>query len=99
MNQFIVLTKEEFKSILDDLEYRISGLINQSKSEDLSLSDFLTPVEVATLFKVSLQTVHTWSNQGILVKHKIGRKTRFKKEEVLSALTQLETKKSKSWKR
>lgn len=47
--------------------------------------EFMTRVQIAELFGVSLPTVHAWTNAGILTAYKIANKTRYKKVEVLAA--------------
>lgn len=44
--------------------------------------DFLTRLEVAKLLKISLVTVHQWSNTGILKRYKVGRRTYFSRKEI-----------------
>jgi excisionase family DNA binding protein len=63
------------------------------KSEQTTGSEFITRVQVAELFGVSLPTVHAWMNAGILTAYKIANKTRFKKSEVLAACKPLARKK------
>ncbi|MHA4810461.1 helix-turn-helix domain-containing protein [Flavitalea flava] len=46
---------------------------------------FITRQDVADLFKISLPTVHSWMNVGILTPYKIGNKTRFLLSEVKAA--------------
>lgn len=101
MESLIICSQSQLERMLTELAESIVQRINpkNSSTTNLSINEILTIKEVSQILNISNTTIHTWSNQGILVKHKIGRKTRFKKEEVLSALTQLETKKSKSWKR
>jgi hypothetical protein len=53
--------------------------------------DFITRQQVADIFKITLPTVHAWSNAGILKPRKIGNKTRYYKVEVLAACKPLPT--------
>ena len=48
--------------------------------------DFLTRMEVAKLLKISLTTVHEYSNTGILKKYKVGNRTYFSRKEIESTL-------------
>ena len=48
----------------------------------------LTRKEVAKLLKISLVTVHSWTNKGILKSYRIGNQIRYKETEVLKALTE-----------
>lgn len=46
---------------------------------------YITRQDVATMFKITLPTVHAWINAGILTPYKIGNKTRFLLGEVKAA--------------
>lgn len=48
--------------------------------------DFLTRMETAKLLKISLTTVHEWSNTGILKMYKVGNRTYFSRKEIESTL-------------
>jgi hypothetical protein len=48
--------------------------------------DFLTRKETAALLKVSLVTIHDWSNNGILKPYKLGNRTYYKYSELLDTL-------------
>ena len=55
--------------------------------------DFLTRMEVAKLLKISLTTVHEYSNTGILKKYKVGNRTYFSRKEIENTLFNSNTKK------
>ncbi|MBK6859145.1 MAG: helix-turn-helix domain-containing protein [Saprospiraceae bacterium] len=88
--ELVVLTKSELCNLLDDYERRIINQLQVKINYTLPPIDWLSISQLSQYLNISFTTVHSWSKQGILTKHKIGRKTRFKKEEVLSALTKLE---------
>jgi hypothetical protein len=44
--------------------------------------EFLTRTETAELLKISLVTVHQWSNQGILNPYKVGNRTYYLRKEI-----------------
>lgn len=46
---------------------------------------YITRQDVANMFKITLPTVHSWINAGILRAYKIGNKTRFLLSEVKAA--------------
>ena len=48
---------------------------------------FITRQDVANMFHITLPTVHSWVNAGILKPYKIGNKTRFLLSEVKAAAT------------
>lgn len=61
------------------------GKVNQPdvpKRENL-----LTREEVADFLKISLPTLHDWTNRGILRSYTIGRKVRYKETEIINAIT------------
>lgn len=74
------LISENVKLQLQELFFEL-----QSKSQNES-TEFLTRKETAELFKVSLVTIHDWSNNGILKAYKLGNRTYFKRTELLEAL-------------
>jgi excisionase family DNA binding protein len=67
----------------------IAKIVKENLTKAATASDetalFITRQDVAEIFGVSLPTVHTWTNTGILKAYKIGNKTRYKKAEVLEA--------------
>lgn len=77
-------------AVEDIISRKISTL---QKPEQINNPEFITRVQVAELFGVSLPTVHAWTNAGILTAYKIANKTRFKKDEVLTACKPLARKK------
>lgn len=90
MDQIFVCNLNDLKSLLNELEERIIEQLKLQSYPKKFSEEWLSLNDVSIFLKISITTVHSWSKQGILTKHKIGRKTRFKKEEVLSALTKLE---------
>jgi excisionase family DNA binding protein len=50
-------------------------------------SDYLTRADVASLFKISLVTVHQWTQQGIFKAYRLGTRVYFKRSEIDNALT------------
>ncbi len=84
------LTKSELSALLSDAiaPYlkEVMGLredLAEFKGQTLSNSKELYSIkDLTTLFKVSAATIHNWTKQGKLIKHKIGGRTVFKKEDV-----------------
>ncbi|MCH5690110.1 helix-turn-helix domain-containing protein [Niabella sp. W65] len=67
----------------------MADLINkalETRSTPKELDKFLSPIEVAEMFDVSLPTIHAWSNAGILRRLKIGTRTYYKQSEVMKAV-------------
>lgn len=80
---------DELLNRLDKLEGAISALCTQPQpTVPETGTDYITRKEVARLFRVSIVTVHDWTNKGILTAYKIGNKVFYKRCEVESALVQ-----------
>ena len=99
MEPLIILTKAELSNLLDDFERRLTAILKEVKKEEVPSNEWATASEVSQFLKISLTTLHSWSNKGILIKHKIGRQIRFKRDEIQSALTRLESKNGRAWKK
>lgn len=96
LNQSKVVQVEGIQAtaLLNAVEEIISRqLSNLQKPEPVNNPEFITRLQVAELFGISLPTVHAWTNAGILTAYKIANKTRFKKAEVLTACKPLAGKK------
>ena len=79
----IALISSKIEQVLE-----VKGKVDRSGVS--SRENFLTREEVATFLKVSLPTLHDWTNRGILKSYGIGRKVRYKETEVLNALTPIQ---------
>ena len=55
-------------------------------------TQLLTRDEVAKMLGISLPTLHAWSKSGLLIRYRIANKVRYKKHEVLEALTKINNK-------
>lgn len=52
----------------------------------LDISKMITRDKVAEYLKVSIQTVINYTNRGLLVAHKIGRRVLYNEDEVIAAI-------------
>lgn len=77
------LSTDELQELIKDAILILSSHRPQ-QDEPLEL---LTVNEVAALLKISRVTVFDWKKKGLLPFHRIGKQVRFKKHEVLAALT------------
>lgn len=74
---------------LDKLEGAINALSSQSSNTaSEQQTEYLTRREVAKLFKISLVTVHDWTQKGIITAYKIGNRVYYKRSEIETALVQ-----------
>lgn len=71
----------------DELKSQIKELQQQPQADRL-----LTRDETAKLLGVSLVTLHNWVKSNILIAYRMGNKVRFKENEVLSSLQQINSK-------
>lgn len=82
---------DEIFSRLERMESAITALSGtpQQTVSDTPLN-YITRRDVATLFHVTLTTVHDWTRKGILQAYKVGNRVFYKRVEVENALTKKE---------
>lgn len=76
------------EALVMEMEKRFSKIIDTklAKLQPPPNEDpFITRQDVAEMFHITLPTVHSWINSGILKPYKIGNKTRFLLSEVKAA--------------
>jgi hypothetical protein len=78
------------ETILKGVETQINDLKKTFSPKEPD--DFLTRNEVSSLLKISLTTVHEWSNTGILKMYKVGNRSYFSRKEIESTLFNSNTK-------
>jgi len=79
-NELVNLISECVKTHIQEL------VTATNKEQPKTESDLLTRKETADFFKVSLVTVHSWVNSGLIRPLKIGNKTYFKKSELIKVV-------------
>jgi hypothetical protein len=72
------------ETILKGVETQINDLKKTFSPKEPD--DFLTRMEVAKLLKISLTTVHEWSNTSILKMYNVGNRSYFSRKEIESTL-------------
>ena len=92
MNQIILITPDQLQSYFDGMVKKVEAILKDSQQKQITSKEWLTAPEVAALLKISLTTIHQWSKDGRLKKHKIGNRIRFRHDEVLESLTRIESK-------
>ena len=55
-------------------------------------SDWITRFDVAAMFKISLVTVHNWTQAGVIRAYRLGSRVYFRRSEIESALTEIKPK-------
>lgn len=91
MSQIILAKKDE---LISELLIGVEEIILKNHHTKQREKEYLTRKEVSDLLKVSLVTVHTWTEKGILKKYAIGGRIRYKADEVHQALIEIENKRS-----
>ena len=81
------ISAETLLGKFDELKSQIKELQQQPQADRL-----LTRDETAKLLGVSLVTLHNWTKANILTAYRVGNKVRFKENEVLSSLQQINSK-------
>jgi hypothetical protein len=72
------------ETILKGVENQINDLKKSFTPKEPE--DFLTRMETAKLLKISLTTIHEWSNTRILKMYKVGNRTYFSRKEIENTL-------------
>ena len=87
----IQIEKVNAKDLLD----RFTGIENMIKELKESIkpttppNDYLSRQDIATLFQVTVTTVHDWTRKGILKAYKVGNRVYFKRAEVEQSFTRI----------
>ena len=79
------LDPEEFKKeILDGVKTQITELAERINSD--SSDEWISRKQAAEMLDVSLVTIASWCNKGILHPYKIGNRVRFRKKDIEKTL-------------
>ncbi len=94
----IILTQTTKNDLISEITNNVlsgmTAILKESRETDLHAKEWLSSKETETLLKISSVTRWSWSRSGILTSYKIGKRIRYRKDEVLQALLKMETKKS-----
>jgi len=84
--QLFQVTPNELANLISEsVKTQIQELVNATnKEQQKDENDLLSRKETAEFFKVSLVTVHSWVNSGLIRPLKMGNKTYFKKSELIN---------------
>lgn len=95
MTQFVVLTPDQLQEFVETVALRVESIIKDSQKKEINSKMWVTAKEVCELLKISHTTQNEWSKSGILVKHKVGNRARFRYDQVLEVFTRVESKRAK----
>ena len=89
MNDPITNPFEPIMTKLSNLEKLLSDLIEANdKLKESARDKLMTRNEVAKYFNVSLTTINSWSNKGILKRYRLSTKVYYKKGEIVKTLNE-----------
>jgi excisionase family DNA binding protein len=81
------LTPNELTTQVNEgLKTYIENLIKTLSEQKSSKKEFLSRKETAEFFGVSLPTIHSWINEGLISSYKMGNRTYFKRSELIEQL-------------
>jgi excisionase family DNA binding protein len=86
----ITLTGEDLTDIVRRVVSDCLTEAKESEGQNVPKDEYLSPLEAAKLLKVDRRTIHTRVRDGLLTRYKVGRCTRYRKDEVLSLLEPVE---------
>jgi excisionase family DNA binding protein len=89
MNENVFMQGITVDSLLKKIEEIIDNRFTDRVAQLLKPSpkiEYLSRKEVSELLKVSLVTVHKWTNEGLINSYRIGRRVMYKKNEIEAAL-------------
>lgn len=69
----------------------VQNLIQTLLEPSIVKKDFLTRKETAEFFGVSVVTIHSWINEGLITSYKMGNRTYFKRSELVAQLLNSKT--------
>ncbi len=95
MSNFNFLTQDQVIELMGQVNARLQQLderIIHYFEVKANNKEWLTAKEAQEILKISGTTLHDWSNKGILKKHKIGDRIRFRYDELIEAMTRMESK-------
>ncbi len=95
MSQVIVLTQDQLNEMLENVVSKVETIIKNSQRKEVTSKEWLTANEVCAILKISQTTLHDWSNKGIIVKHRIGDRIRFRHDEIQESLLRMEGKRQR----
>lgn len=84
--QLLQITPVELANLItENVKVHFQEMANGASIEPIP-KEIISRKEAADLFKVSLVTIHEWSNNGIIKPYKLGNRTYFKYSELLESL-------------
>lgn len=84
--QFIQVTPGELTEMISSMVAEKLQVILNNQAPQTKEKEYLSREETAEILLISLSGLHKWCREGILNVHKVGKKSYFKRTEVLKVL-------------
>ena len=99
MSHEILLNGINLNELLEKLEKieKLSNSYLKTQPPNEVKPDFISRVEVATLLRITLPTLHEWTKLGWLKSYKIGNRVLYKPNEVMEAVKTTSINKNKKY--
>jgi len=90
--QHILITETDFSELLKKV---VVSAIKETQAQSKPDNALLTQLQTAEKLKISIPTLNSWKEKGLLPYTQIGRKIFFKSQDVLNAIESLSNKQVK----
>ena len=90
--QNIIFTQipiDEFKNVISETVREELQKMNTPTPQQET--EYITRQETARILGISLPTLHDWTKKGVIIGYRISTRVRYRKNEVLQALQQVQT--------
>ena len=89
-NQFTAVQVQgtTVETLLNEIKEMIKEVVPTPKPQH-DTNELMTRKEVAKMLNISIVTLHAWTKKGLLTAYRIGNQVRYKKDEVIQALQQM----------
>ena len=81
----ILLTQIPKQELIDEIASKVTAAL-KAKQNTIPEVELIKPKEAAKILQVSLPTLISWTNKGLLTAYKMGRRKYYKKAELISSL-------------
>ena len=86
-NQLIIIKPDDLEEVKSELR-EIKTFLQDLFSTNLILckDEYISCQEVSKMLNVTTRTISDWTKKGVLKCHKVGRKLRFKRSEIIDLI-------------